>query len=158
MSHRIEIVMGLVTSALGVIGIAFAIFGPATFSYGTDWMTAASSSLWDHGLDTPTVFYLGVMLLASLAVSAGAYLRSNGALTEGATILWFSAAALLVGAVITLPGSTTAFVPTALHTNTADSVGIGIYFTPAVLMAFVTAAVSMTVHHTPGTPIALRPH
>lgn len=158
MFHRIEIVIGLIASALGAIGIGFAVFGPATFSYGTNWLSAASTSLWEQGLDFTTGVYLGVMLLAALAVPVGAYLRSYRSESEGAAVLWVSTMVLLVGAAITLPGSTTAVVPSALHTDTADSVGIGIYFVPAILMAFVTAIVGMAVHHTPGRPIAMRPH
>jgi hypothetical protein len=158
MSHRIDIIIGLVNTALGVAGLGLAVFGPATYSYGTNWLTAASTSLWDQGLDTAVVIYLAVMLLAALAVSAGAYLRSYRSGIEGAALLWVSTIVLLVGAAITIPGSTTAIVPSDLHTDTPDSVGIGIYFVPAALVALVAAIVTMAVHHTPGRPMAMRPH
>src|SRR5579859_1660373 len=103
MSHRIEIVIGLVTSALGVIGIGFAVFGPATFD--TNPATAATTSLWDQGLDGNTVTYLIVMLVAAIAVSIGAYLLSHTYATGGAIVLWVSALVLFLGAAITIPGN-----------------------------------------------------
>jgi len=156
MFRRVEVVIGLLTVALCVFGVGLAIFGPAT--YITNEFAAGSTSLWDVGLNGEAVVYLSFMLLAGLAVLAGAWLRSEAADAMGTAVLWIGTLALLVGMAIGIPGNTTGVVPTTLHTDTPDSVGIGIYFVPAVLMAFTTGIVSMAIHHTPRKPIAMRPH
>ena len=158
MFHRVEVTLGLLTHALAMVGVALAVFGPATFSYGTNSFDAASVSVWDQGLDAAVVIYLVALLIASLAVVAGAYLRVQGRELPGTISLWAGTLVLIVGAALTLPGSSTAIVPSALHTDTGDSVGIGIYFVPAALMALGTAVTSMAIHHTPGRSIAAHSH
>lgn len=156
MSHRIEVAIGLITAAVGAIGIGFAVFGPATFN--TNPLAAATTSIWDQGLDGNSVMYLIVMLLAALAVPVGAYMQCHAYATGGALVLWVSALVLFLGAALTIPGNTTAVVSSVLHTDTPDSVGIGIYFVPAVLMAVATGVVGMVMRHTPARPVAMRPH
>lgn len=158
MSRRIEIALGLVVTFAAAVGIGFAVFGPATLSYGTDWLTAASVSIWGHGITTNVAIYLAAMMLAALAVAVGAYLRSAEHSFSALILLWGGFAALLVGMALTLPGNTTGVVPSALHTDTPDSVGIGIYLVPAVFLAFATAFIETMAHHRPGKPATLTSH
>jgi hypothetical protein len=159
MSRRLELSIGLFAVALGLIGLGLAVFGPATYSYGTNWLTSGTVSLWDQGIDTAGVLiFLAAMILGVAGVGVGTYLRSEGEGSTALMLLWGGFVLLLIGAVITLPGSTTAIVPSALHTDTPDSVGIGVYLLPAVLAAFVTAVIGAAAHFEPRKTAALRPH
>lgn len=162
MFRRMEVGLGIFAGALGLIGLGFAVLGPSAFSYGTNWITAASLSLADKGLDTTSVVvFLAIMTAASLAVALGPYLHSHGNVASGLTAVWAGTLALTVGAMMTLPGSTAAVVPSVLHTDTPDSVGIGIYLIPATIVAL-AAAVTCTIGadqtQTPQRPITLTPH
>jgi len=159
MSRRFEIGLGLVAGLVALIGLGFAVFGPVTYSYPPPGahITAASTSLWAYGLDTKVVLFLAAMLIATLSAAAGAYLRGRGEGAPALTLLWGAFVLLLVGAVATLPGSSNAVTPAALLTDTGDSLGIGIYLTPAVGMAFLnallcTAAGRMPARQTAPTP------
>ena len=76
----------------------------------------------------------------------------------GLTLLWVSALALCVGSLLTLPGWDTAVVPSQLHTDSPDSVGIGIYLIVPALLALATAVTDTLFHVAPHRPITLRPH
>ena len=52
MFKHVEGILGLVATVLGLIGLRFAVFGPTTFSYDVDSLTAVSVSLWNQGIDT----------------------------------------------------------------------------------------------------------
>jgi hypothetical protein len=159
MSRHVEISLGLFAAVLGLIGLAFAVFDPATFSYGTNWLTTGSVSPWDEGIDTTNVLiFLAVMIVAALGTGVGAYLRSEGEGSSALGLLWVGCNLLLVGAAITLPGSTTAVVPSVLHTTTPDSVGIGVYLLPAALVAFIAAIVGTAGHFEPHERMLMRPH
>lgn len=162
MFRRIEVGLGIFAGALGLIGLGFAVFGPSTYSYGTNWLTAATVSLAANGIGTTSVVvFLAVMTAASLAVALGTYLHSRGNVASGLTLVWTGTLALAVGATMTLPGSTAAVVPSALHTDIADSVGIGIYLIPAAfasLAAAFTSTVGADQTQTPQRPVTLTPH
>lgn len=158
MSRGVEISIGLFAAALGLIGLGFAVFGPATYSYGTDWLSAGSVSLWDEGIGTANVLvFLAAMVAGALASGAGAYLRGEGGGDGALALLWVGCLALAVGAAITLPGSTTAVVPSALHTDTPDSMGIGLYLLPAALAALVAAIIGTAAHFEPHKAAVPRP-
>jgi len=116
MPGRFESSIGVVAAALSFIGLGCAVFGPATYSYGTNRLAAGTL-----------------------------------------TVLWTSALALLAGGLLTLPGSTTAIVPSALHTATPDSVGIGIYLLLPALVAVAEALGLTAIHPAPRTPAQLGP-
>jgi hypothetical protein len=158
MSYRFRLIIAMIASAFGVAGLGAAIFGPAVYSYGTNWLTAGSVSLWTQGLNANSVVFLTVMLVAVYGISTGAYLRGNGDGTGPLIVLWVSVIVLMCGAAITLPGSTTAVVPSKLHSNGADSVGIGIYLVVPALAAFIAATVSTVSNRRIGRPIAVRSH
>ena len=158
MSDRFEASIGMVAAALGFGGLGCSVFGPATYSYGTNRLTAGTISLWAQGIGTtPVLLYLAVMAAAALGMGIGAYLHSRGAGTGTLTVLWTSALVLLGGALLTLPGSATAVVPSALHTGTPDSVGIGIYLVLPAVVALVAAGLGTVAPHAPRRPLALRP-
>jgi hypothetical protein len=159
MSRPVEISLGLFAAFLGFIGLGFAVFGPATYSYGTNWLTAGSVSLWDQGIGTTNVLiFLAVMIVAALSIGVGAYLRGAGGGYDALGLLWVGFILLLAGAVITLPGSTTAVVPSALHTSTPDSAGIGVYLLPAAFVAFIAAIIGAAAHFEPYRTMLMRPH
>jgi hypothetical protein len=159
MSRRVELSIGLFAAVLGLIGLGLAVFGPATYSYGTNWLTAGPASLWDQGIDTTNVLiFLAAMILGALGIGVGAYLRSEGGGTDALALLWAGFIVLVVGAAITLSGSTAAVVPSELHTSTPDSVGIGVYLLPAALVAFVAAIIGTAAHFEPRKTAAMRPH
>ena len=159
MSRRVVIGIGLLTSAIALIGLGCVVFGPVSYSYPPPGahITAASTSLWDYGVGMRTILFLVAMVIAALSAGAGAYLRSRGEGAPALTLLWGSFALLIVGSVATLPGSTNAVTPAALLTDTGDSLGIGIYLAPAVGMAFLNAlfctiAAPESVRRTAATP------
>lgn len=161
MSRRIDVALAALASAIGLIGLGFAIFGPATISYGTNWLEAGSRSLWDAGIGSAGVLlYLALMALAAVGVGIGTYLRARGGGALALTLMWSSALVLLVGAFMTLPGQNAAVVPTELHTDTPDSVGIGIYLIPAAGFALLTALVETISRHVPASagPLGPREH
>ena len=150
MTRRIEFIVSLVTPLFVAIGFAFAIFGPATYSYGTNWIDAASQSLWDVGTTSPgLLLFFAVMALGAAGIVVGTYLRTRGDGAAALTVLWGSAVILLVGTMMTLPGQNAVFVPHELHTTTPDSVNLGVYFIPAVGVAFLTALIESVIHHQP---------
>ena len=158
MPGRFESSIGVVAAALSFIGLGCAVFGPATYSYGTNRLAAGTVSLWAQGIGTaPVLIYLAMMAVAALGIGVGAYLRSQGGGTGVLTMLWTSALALLAGGLLTLPGSTTAIVPSALHTATPDSVGIGIYLLLPALVAVAEALGLTAIHPAPRTPAQLGP-
>jgi len=109
MAPRNAAVLGGLASVLGLVGIGCAVFGPATYSYGTNWLRAGPSSLWDQGLTTTSVLlYLGVMIVAALGIGAGVSLRSQRGGPATLIVLWTGTVVFLGGGLLTLPGNTTA--------------------------------------------------
>lgn len=157
MSHRTEVAIGAVVAALGLVGAGLAIFAPAVYTYGTNWLAAGSLSLWDAGITTNVGIFLAVMAAASIGIAVGAYLRSRELVDPGLALLWASAVVLFGGALLTLPGSTTAVVPNILHADTPDSVGIGVYLILPALAAIVCTFMETFAHAAPRRP-AFWPH
>jgi len=150
MAPRNAAVLGGLASVLGLVGIGCAVFGPATYSYGTNWLRAGPSSLWDQGLTTTSVLlYLAVMIVAALGIGAGVSLRSQRDGPGALIVLWTGTVVLLGGGLLTLPGNTTAIVPGALHTHTLDSVGMGVYLLGPALVALAAAVLVTVVHRAP---------
>lgn len=138
-----EMVLGLLATAAGLIGLGCAVFGPTVFSYPAGGpVTPGPTSLWTHGIGTPPILiFLAAMIVAALGVSAGTYVQSQGEREPGLVLTCVSAFAVFVGAVLTLPGTATLVVPRALAAPTPYSVGIGIYLAPAAIVAVVAALV-----------------
>jgi hypothetical protein len=158
MPRSFEIALGAVASVIASIGLGFVIFGPATFSYGPNRMSAASTSIWDQGITTNVLNFLTAMILAAVGIGIGTYLRTGGGQGTAVALLWTSFAVLLIGALVTLPGDTTAVVPSALHTSVADSLGVGVYLLPGAFTAFVAALIETVAHHRPGRPMTTMSH
>lgn len=158
MNQRAEVSTGIVVSVLSLLAIGLAIFAPAVYTYGTNWMEAGSRSLWDAGITAAVGVYLGLMAAAAIAIGVGGYLRSRDVSTPGLTLLWTGATVLSVGALLTFPGIDTAIVPSELHTGSPDSVGIGVYLVLPGLAALMTALLETVAHAAPHRPTALRPH
>ncbi len=158
MSRRGDVTIGVLAMALGLIGLAAAVFGPATYSYGVNWLSAGSRSLWDVGLGTGSVpLYLAVMAAAALGVGLGMMLHGSGRGAAALVLLWASALVFAGGAFLTLPGMDTAVVPSALHTHTPDSVGIGGYLVLPALVALAAAFIATATRPAPHQPPALSP-
>lgn len=152
----LEGTIALLTLVLTLVGVGFVIFGPATFTTGTNTLVAATTSVWSYGFDSTVAIYVVAMLLAGLLVASGVYMRSEG-IEGGLAVLWTGVLILAVGAVIALPGNTNAVLPAQLHTDTPDSVGIGIYMMPAALMGAIAGIAGSAIHH-PHRPTVLGSH
>lgn len=158
MSRTSAFTLGLITAVLAAIGLGFAVFGPATYSYGTNWIDAGSRSLWDAGIGSIGVLlFLAIVVLGVAGLLSGAYLRSRSGNAAALTLLWGSAIVLLVMAMLTFPGRNPVFVPSELHTDSADSCSVGVYLTPAVAMAFLTALIETVIHAEPSGTGRQRP-
>ncbi|HET9017313.1 MAG TPA: hypothetical protein VFN57_17040 [Thermomicrobiaceae bacterium] len=159
MSRRVEVGIGLVTGLVALLGLGFVVFGPVTFSYPPPdgAVTAASTSLWNYGLDTASLLFLAAMLIATLAAAGGAYLRSRGEGAPALTLMWGGFLLLLAGCVTTLPGSSNPVTPAALATGIPDSLGVGIYLAPAVCLACLNAVLGTAARPLPVRPPAPTP-
>jgi hypothetical protein len=158
MNQRAEVSTGIVVSVLSLFAIGLAIFAPAVYTYGTNWMEAGSTSLLDAGITAGVAVYLLIMVVAAVGIGVGAYLRSRHLSLPGMSLLWGSAVVLFAGALLTLPGNDTPVVPSVLHTGSPDSAGIGVYLVLPGLAALVTALIETVAHATPHRPAALRSH
>jgi hypothetical protein len=142
--------LGLSVILLTGVGLALAAFGPATFLYpppGAD--ITGTASLWRQSAIGPAFgLFALVMAAAGLSIAFGAAVRARGSHWLG----WIGCIALAVGAAITLPGMSTVVTPAAAATTIPDSVGIGVYFAPAVLAGLLTAIVGMATRPQVGSP------
>ncbi len=159
MSAHTALRLALIATGLALVGVVAAVFAPATYSYGTNRLSAGSENLWDRGLDTGRVeVYLAVLAVAAVGISIGAYLLTRRPGPAALFVLWLSALVYLAGALMTLPGDNTAVVPGELYTGTPDSVGIGVYLVlPALIGVGVALAITLA-RRAAGRPKLGQPH
>jgi hypothetical protein len=146
MSHSVETFVGIGATAVGAISLGLLTFGPAVYTHsGGSAIRAGSLNLWSQGIDSANVrVFLVILIAAVVSVAVGSVMHSLGFGALGVPLLWAATVVLLGAALVTLPGNTTSIVPPALHSGTADSVGVGIYLFPAAVAALV-AAVAGTI-------------
>jgi len=129
MRRRVEAAAGLMTGAAGIMGCAYAAFGP-TYRYvgssvssgGRATLMTGSTSLMHRGLGTPAAVYLAAMLLAAIGCAACAYLHSRRGTRAALTFLWLLTAVLCAGVAL-------------------GAASLGILLAPAAPLAAVTSAV-----------------
>ena len=129
MLRRMEFVSGLTTSVFGVLGWAYAAFGPAyryagsiVSSEGRTSTTGGSTSIMQKGLGPAGMAFFVVMLIVVVGFAACAYLHSRRGFMGGLPLLWTLTAALWIGVAVT-------------------AASIGMLLLPAALLAAVTSVV-----------------
>jgi hypothetical protein len=107
--RRIELITGLGAGLLGLLGLAYTLFGP-TYSYqeatlNSDGMTSVTSGtaslLETQGLQPITMIVLVVLGLLVASVAVGGYLHSQRGLNAGRLLLGVSTALLGFSIVMT---------------------------------------------------------
>ena len=107
--RRIELISGLGAGLIGLLGLAYTLFGP-TYSYqtitldsdGSTSITSGRASLLEaQSLQPITVIVLALLGLLVVGVMVGGYLHSRRRLNMGRLLLGISTALLGFGVVIT---------------------------------------------------------
>jgi magnesium-transporting ATPase (P-type) len=137
--------LGAATALLALAGVILAAFGPATFLYpppGAD--VRGTDSLFAQDALTAAFFVWAVVsLIAAIGVWLTTALRAAGG---SAWPVWIALLVLAACSATALPGGSTMVVPTSVAATIPDSMGIGLYLVPAVLIGLV-AAVAATASH-----------
>ncbi len=127
MLRRIEFVSGLATSVAGLLGWAYAVFGPtyrymgsAVSSGGRTSIVSGSISVAQKGLGPNGTIFFVAMLLIVASFAAIAYLHSQRGVGGALTLLWTLTSLLCILAVL-------------------GAASVGVLLLPAALLAIVTS-------------------
>ena len=131
-SRRIELLGGLAAGLMGLLGLAYAFFGPVgrvqrvtINAGGTTSTTYGSASLFEmQGLEPRTAASLAVLVVRVAGVAIGAYLHSQQGLRAGRLLLGVSTAFLLCAVVVT-------------------GLSIGMFLFPSLLLALLALRMSV---------------
>ncbi len=134
--RQVEVVSGPLAGLLGLVGLTFALFGPtyrqvvvtAPVSSGngvprTATQTEMAASLAQQGLETITIIFLLLMLLAVLGVAAGAYLHERRGAGTGILVLAISTVLLWAGVLLSAFSIGVFLLPAAVLGTVALIVG-----------------------------------
>jgi len=124
--RRIELVSGLATSAFGILGWGYGLFGPtyhymgtAISSHGNASTAGGATSLVQKGLEPIGIVFFAVILLIVVSFAAGAYWHSQRGVRTALMLLWTLTALLWISVVL-------------------GAASIGVLLLPAALLAVVT--------------------
>lgn len=132
MLRRLEMTGGLLTGIAGLVGLAYALYGPTstmvesqtTAGSAAVTTTARSATLAEQGVQPAGLLFMTVALVCTVAVMAGAYLHVRHDDSVGLAVVCV-AAALLLGETI------------------LGAASIGVFLAPAALLALSTASVAV---------------
>jgi hypothetical protein len=126
MTRQVELLCGLAAGVVGVVGWAYALFGP---TYTND--VGGHASVAQISLNPTSITFFVVMLLCIAGVTAGAYLHWRTGSPGGLALLWTAAVLLTVG--------------TAL-----GAASVGVFLLPAALLALIASIAGSIATLTPG--------
>ncbi len=126
MVRRIELVSGFAASVFGILGWAYAVFGPthhymgsAISSGGSTNTATGATSLAQNGLEPIGIVFFAFMALVAVSIAPGAYLHSRRGIKAGLMLLWTLTLLLWVSVIL-------------------GAASIGVLLLPAALLAVVT--------------------
>ena len=137
--------LGAATALLALAGVLLGAFGPATFLYpppGSD-IRGTDSLFAQDALTAAFFIWAAVSLMAAIGLWLTTAFRASGG---SAWPVWIALLILVAASAIALPGGSTMVVPASVAATIPDSMGIGLYLVPAVLIGLV-AAVAATADH-----------
>lgn len=128
MLRRVELATGLTTSVLGILGWAYAAFGP-TYRYAGSVVTSGgassvsgSRSVLQHGLGIAGIAFFIVVLMIVVGFAVCTYWHSQRGTRAGLALLWMLTVALWLSVVL-------------------GAASIGMLLLPGALLAAVTSVV-----------------
>jgi hypothetical protein len=121
--QRFEAACGLLAALFGLLGLAYALFGPTynfanSFGHGT-------TSLVQVGIQPVTLIILGILVLGLICVAAGAVAHSRTGGSRWRVMLWVSTAVLVALTFLSLLSIGVLLLPGTLFALLASALSLG---------------------------------
>jgi hypothetical protein len=120
--QRLEAACGLLAALFGLLGLAYALFGP-TYSFANSSGQSGTANLVQVGIQPVTLIILGILVLGLIGVAVGAVLHSRTGSSGWRVVLWVSNIVLLILTFLSL-------------------LSIGVLLLPGTLFALLTSTLS----------------
>src|SRR6266704_3944985 len=92
--QRLEAACGLLAALFGLLGLAYALFGP-TYSFANSSGQSGTANLVQVGIQPVTLIILGILVFGLIGVAAGALVHSRTGGSRWRVALWVSTAVLV---------------------------------------------------------------
>ncbi|GCE17636.1 hypothetical protein [Dictyobacter kobayashii] len=140
--QRIETWSGLLSLTFGILGLAYAIFGPlyqytssTTDPSGKSGTASGTANLLQMGIQPITLVIFCILLLALIGVAIAAQLHGRTGNNGWRTILWLSTAIITIFILISI-------------------LSVGIFFLPAFLFAAIASIITLLSRNSPATRLS----
>ena len=122
--QRLEAACGLLAALFGLLGLAYALFGP-TYSFANSSGQSGTANLVQVGIQPVTLIILGILVLGFIGVAAGAVVHSRTGGSWWRVVLWVSTAVLVVLTFLSLLSIGVLLLPGTLFALLASALSFG---------------------------------
>ncbi len=122
--QRLEASCGLLAALLGLLGLAYALFGP-TYSFANSSGQSGTANLVQVGIQPITLIILGILVFGLIGVAAGAVVHSRIGGSGWRVVLWVSTAVLVILTFLSLLSIGVLLLPGTLFALLASALSLG---------------------------------
>jgi hypothetical protein len=122
--QRLEAACGLLAALFGLLGLAYALFGP-TYSFANSSGQSGTANLVQVGIQPVTLIILGILVLGLAGVAAGAVVHSRTGGSGWWVVLWVSTIVLVILTFLSLLSIGVLLLPGTLFALLASALSFG---------------------------------
>jgi hypothetical protein len=122
--QRLEAACGLLAALFGLLGLAYALFGP-TYSFANSSGQSGTANLVQVGIQPVTLIILGILVLGLIGVAAGAVVHSRTGGSGWRVVLWVSTVVLVILTFLSLLSIGVLLLPGTLFALLASALSLG---------------------------------
>jgi hypothetical protein len=122
--QRWEAACGLVAALFGLLGLAYALFGPV-YRFESSSGQSGTANLVQVGIPPSALIALGILVLGLIGVAVSAVVHSRTGGSGWRIVLWLSTAVIVILTFLTLPSIGAFLLPSTLFALLASALSLG---------------------------------